>query len=407
MGGGLVAAAATTYGFQAVAARALGPAGYAPVAVLWSVLFLVVPATWGPVEQEAGRRLVARREAGEGGRPVVVAAGRALGALAAPTLVALVALVVLGADAVLSDRTGVGVALVVAVAAFAPNHLTRAALAARGAFGRYGLCIALDSAVRLALAVALAAGGVEDPVPYAAAVAVAPLVPVVAFRRALVDPAPGPPAGSLLPAVAPLVAGQALAQVLVNGGPVAVAALAVDGEEAVAGAFLAALLVARIPLFFFQAVQSSLLPRLAALAARGDHAGFRTQVSRLLGLVAGLGVVAVVAAAVVGPTAVRVGFGDAYVLPGRDLAVLALAASATMAGFVLAAAVVAVEGHRRVAPAWAAGVVAAAAVVAVGDDLVWRVSAALAVGGLVATAAHGVALAASLRPGVPVPGRTG
>src|SRR3546814_3221422 len=109
--------------------------------------------------------------------------------------------------------------------------------------------------------------------------------------------------------VVPLVAGQALAQLLVNGGPIAVALLAAPGEEAAASRFLAALLIARIPLFFFQAVQSSLLPGLARLEAVGDRDGFAGLVQRLVSVVAALGVAAVVGAGVLGPWAVRVGFG--------------------------------------------------------------------------------------------------
>ncbi|MCO8127692.1 polysaccharide biosynthesis protein [Acidimicrobiia bacterium EGI L10123] len=376
-----------------MAARALGPEAYAPISVLWSAVFLVTATIWIPVEQEVARLVGSRAARGEGARPVARAGARAAIEIGAPG-VALVALVAIAGDGSLFDgRTGVAVALVVAVAAFAPNHLTRAALAGSGSFGRYGLCIALDSATRLGLAVALALAGVDDPVPYALAVAIAPLVPVVAFRRQWqVAAAPGPPSPPLRPHVLPLVGGQALAQVLVNGGPIAVALLAAPGEEAAAGRFLAALLIARIPLFFFQAVQSSLLPGLARLEAVGDRAGFIDLVRRLTALVVGLGVLAVAGSWALGPWAVRLGFGPAFALGRRDLALLAAAAGAVMLAHVLAHAAIALAGHVRVTAGWAVGVAVAAVVLAAGDDLVLRVELALVAGSLAAAGAHGTTL---------------
>lgn len=365
--------------------------------MLWSALFIVTATVWMPVEQEVARLVGARSARGEGARPVSLAGVRAATSIGGPA-VAVVAIVALaGSGALFDARTGVALGLVAAVLAFAPNHLTRAALAGTGAFGRYGLCIALDSATRLALTVALAVAGVDDPVPYALAVAVAPLVPVVAFRRSWGDAAvPGPPSPALRRRVLPLVGGQALAQLLVNGGPIAVVLLAAPGEEATASRFLAALLIARIPLFFFQAVQSSLLPGLARLEAVGDRGGFVGLVRRLVTLVGALGLVAVLGSWLVGPWAVRLGFGAEFALGRRDLALLAAAAGAVMLAHVLAHAAIALAGHLRVTAGWAVGVALALVVLGFGDDLILRVELALLAGSLAAAAAHGTTLAGRL-----------
>jgi O-antigen/teichoic acid export membrane protein len=234
-------------------------------------------------------------------------------------------------------------------------------------------------------------------VPYAVAVAVAPLVPVLAFRRSWGDAAaPGPPSPALHRRVLPLVGGQALAQLLVNGGPIAVVLLAAPGQEATASRFLAALLIARIPLFFFQAIQSSLLPGLARLEAVGDRVGFVGLVRRLVSLVAALGVVAVLGSWLAGPWAVRIGFGADFALGRRDLALLAGAAGAVMLAHVLAHALIALAGHLRVTAGWAAGVALALVVLALGDDLVLRVELALLAGSVFAAAAHATMLAGRL-----------
>lgn len=364
------------------------------MSVLWSALFLVVPTIWTPVEQEVARQVSSRAVSGQGGRPVVHAGARTGLQLGLPVLALLAVAAWLSADEVFGGDRGVALVLVLAVAAFAPNHLTRAALAGTGSFGRYGLCITLDSATRLVIAAGLFAVGVDDALPYAVAVAIGPLVPVVAFRRRWgLAVAQGPPVdGSMLGRVVPLVGAQASSQTLVNGGPVLVAALAGPGEEVVAGRFLTALLVARIPLFFFQAVQSSLLPGLSRLAALDDRAGFVRLVARLFGAVLALTAVAVAGSWWLGPDVVRVAFGGDFVLPGRDLALLAGAAGGIMAATVLGHAVIALAGHHRVTLGWAVGVVVAGAVVGLGDDLVWRVAVGLAVGSAVAAFAQLVGL---------------
>ena len=55
---------------------------------------------------------------------------------------------------------------------------------------------------------------------------------------------------------------------VLNASPLAVQLLANDQQIDESGKFLNALLVARVPLFFFQAVQAALLPRLSGLVGQ-------------------------------------------------------------------------------------------------------------------------------------------
>ena len=377
----------------------LGPERYAPLSVLWSAVFLTVPSVWGPLEQELARRLSSRSETGDGGAPVVRAGWATALAVGAPLVALLLLTAPWSAERLFSGEVAVALALGLAVATFAANHVTRAAMAGVGAFRAYGACISLDSASRLAACLVLAAADVRSPVPYAFAVAVAPLVPVLVLRArgTAVTPGPDERARDVATHVLPLVGGQVFAQVLVNGGPIAVALLAAPGEEEVAGQFLAALLIARIPLFFFQAVQGSLLPGLARRRASGDRSGFVGQVRSLLLAVALVGSVGVVGAAVAGPAVVRLAFGDAFALGPRDLAVLTVGIACFMAATVGAQAVVALAGHRSVGLAWALGTAVAAVAVTVAEDLVWRVELGFLLGTAAAGTAHLVALSFGLR----------
>ena len=66
---------------------------------------------------------------------------------------------------------------------------------------------------------------------------------------------------------------------LLNAGPIATTILADPGPEDAGDAFAYGVLMARIPLFLFQAVQAALLPRLSRLAARNELGEFRAGLS--------------------------------------------------------------------------------------------------------------------------------
>ena len=205
-----------------MSARALGPERYAPLSVLWSAVFLVVPAVWLPLEGELSRRIAATHAAGAGSE-AILRTGRRFGVVVALVLVVGVASTApLTVDVFFDGVTPVVAAFALAMAVFGTNHLTRAVLAGSGSFRRFGLAVALDSGSRLAMATALAVAGVDSVGPYAFAVALAPLVPAVAlFPRSGPHRAPGPALrlGALGATALPLMGAQLLAQILVNGGP--------------------------------------------------------------------------------------------------------------------------------------------------------------------------------------------
>ena len=84
------------------------------------------------------------------------------------------------------------------------------------------------------------------------------------------------------------------AQLLVNAGPVIVQFLATPAERARVGAFLAALVVVRIPVFLFTAVQPSFLPAMARHAARDRRSDFVRLTRRVLSVCLALTVVSTV-----------------------------------------------------------------------------------------------------------------
>jgi O-antigen/teichoic acid export membrane protein len=167
------------------------------------------------------------------------------------------------------------------------------------------------------------------------------------------------------------------AAVVLNVSPLAVELLAGPAEVDAAGRFLNALLVARVPLFLFQAVQASLLPKLSALAADQKFDEFRRVLGRLLALVGSLGLAAVVGCALVGHRVVEVAFGAEFAVDRRDMVLLAASSAVLMVVLCLAQALIAYRCQGRMALAWLVGLAAFPLVLALGGDLFLRVELAL------------------------------
>lgn len=402
MGTGLLLNGFTTYAFLVLSARALGTERYAPLSVLWALVFLVGPGLYLPLEQETSRALADRMARGFGGGPLVKrAALLGLGLTVIPLALTL-ATGPLILEHLLDEELMLLVAFGLSLVTFAVVYLARGVLSGLNRFRGYAIYMGAEGTTRLAVCIALMVLGTSSPGPFGMTVAVTPLVGIaIALRgqRRLVEPGPESPWSELSAAIVALLAGSLLAQLLVNAGPLTVELLAKPSEEAAAGRFLAGVIVARIPLFLFQAVQAALLPKLSGLAAAGELGEFRTGLGKLLRVVVGIGAVATVGAYAVGPWALRLFFGPEFDLTHQDLGLLALGSAAYMLSIAMAQALIALSGHLSVAIGWLAGIVGFVIVAALGSELFLRVELGLLAGSTLAAATMGIQLASHLRRG--------
>jgi O-antigen/teichoic acid export membrane protein len=355
----LLIAGSATYAFFKVGNVAVGgDEAFEPIASLWFVTFALAPGFFLPLEQELGRALSARRALGDGGRPVV----RKVVSLGA-VLVTLVTLVILAASPVIATSYFDGdwfmvVALVAAFAAYAPAHLARGVCSGSGRFTEYAVIMGSDGVMRIILCIALAVLGVTAAGAYGMAIAVSPLFAVAyVARRGALRTDHGPPASwaEVTPNLGWLLLGSVFAASLLNAGPITASLLTDESEDALVTEFSYGVLLARIPLFLFQAVQAALLPRLSRLAARGELDEFRSGMKQLMAIVVAVGVVGTAGAFVLGPWAIEVVYGAD--LSGRTLAMLALSSACYMLALATAQAVIALRGHALVAVGWGIGVV--------------------------------------------------
>ena len=395
VGAGLLIAGLSSFAFFKLGQVALGKELFKPIMALWFVAFTLVPGFFIPVEQELGRALAHRRALGQGGRQVVTRVLTLAVGLGGALLIA-----VLAASAWLTEHMFEGYAivtfaLILTIVAYAVAHVGRGIASGSARFAAYGLILGADSAIRIAACLVLWLAGVDTVGPYALTVALSPLaaVLIVAARRELVTH-DGPPVElrNITPNLGWLLVGSMMSAALVNAGPLGVDVLATSSEAARVTAFGNGVILARIPLFMFQAIQASLLPRLAKLAAEGDMEEFRAGFRRLMVVVATVAVVGTLGAFAVGPQVLDVMYEGG--LDRRTLGLLAMSSGLFMLAQAVAQAVIALHGHKFVALSWLTGATLFVVVTAlVSDDLYLRVELGL----VVSCAATFVAFLASLR----------
>ena len=419
VGGGLVVNGLAAYTFITLASRDLGAEVYTPVGLLWALSFLLGPGFFQPLEQETAR-FIAGRPA-DGLRAVVRPAAILGGSLALGFAVVAVVAAPWIVDSLFAGHDVLLVGLLLVLVGLGTGHLVRGVLAGLGRFGGYSRYFIGDGLGRLLLVGVGSMVLTNEVAVYGLAVGGAPFLGVAAAltgRRS----APGRPEpirgtvalgtvstgtvalgrrgelGALAPAMGFLLVASVSTAIVLNVSPLAVELLAGPSEREEAGRFLNALLVARVPLFFFQAVQASLLPKLSSLAADGHLEEFRRVLGRLLALVGALGAAAVVACALVGHLVVEMAFGAEFAVLRRDMVLLAASSAVLMIVLSLAQALIAQRCQGRMALAWLAGLCAFPLVLAFGGDLFIRVELALLA--TVVTAMLVMAVLLGRRPGL-------
>lgn len=337
--------------YLAVVARNVSPAEYSDFGAFWSIALLVGFGAFLPVEQELARL---------GPR-----------ALRPAAVVALAMAVAVGALAVF-----VSPSVVVLCFLSAGQFLVRGWLIGSGKLAWHGGLLVIDTALRVAFALLAGWLGATTSEQFewtlVAAVAVAHL-PVLAGIWWQGDSEV--PVRDIARAVSPLLVGSICAQLLLNGVPVLVTAIAAPDERARAGAFLAAFLLARVPLFVAVPLQTALLPVIGGKPAR-------TVLTRLASVLALTAAAGVAVAFTFGPWLVRLVFGHLYRVSSVDLALIALGVVAHLGLIVTTQALVAGALHSRVAWSWLAGVTTAAVTFAVIPDLLLRAEIAFLAGSL-------------------------
>lgn len=360
---GLLATGVLTYVYLGIARRLLDEAAYSAFAVVWGVTFIVGPGLFQPLEQAIGHSTAKRDASGQGSRPLVLRA--ALLGFAGLMVVSLAALATwpLGLDHLLSDDPALLAALLFCFGGYMLLSVVRGVLGGHKRFPAYSRTLGTEGATRLiggaALAIAATTSAAAFGFVMALSFLVAAGVGLVGWRQLLKA---GPPAkwNDLSPAVGLLMVMSLSEAFLLNVGPAAVASISDD--DTAAGTFLSALVIARLPLFAFQAVKVSLLPAVTTFAALGEMVQVRTTLIRLLKFTGALGGAAVMGSLIAGPFFVELFFVD--VVSRRDVTLLAAANAVAMVVIALSVTLIGVNRSKQAAISWLLGVVTFVAMLA-------------------------------------------
>jgi O-antigen/teichoic acid export membrane protein len=354
---GLVVQGVTTYGFLTVAARGMSEAEFSVVAALWSAVFALANGLFSPLEQETTRAVAERVARGERLGPVI---GRVV--VLGTAMVLLVAVVLTVAREPLSARVFSGrmpmvAVLAIAVGGAAAVFLVRGILAGTRRYWTYAAQLAGDGTVRLLVSVFLVAAGAATAVRLGAVLAVVPIL-TLAMLLPVIPRSGGRPRSGRWSEVTANLGWLVLAAVgsygIANAGPIVLQVIG-GQDPGLAGRFLAAFVVVRIPLFFTSALQASLLPRLVTAVEDGDDTAFVAALGRMVAVVGGLGSLVLAGFAVGGPQLVSLLFGARYQVTRFDVVVLGASSVLFVLATLMQQAALALGGHRAVAVCWSVG----------------------------------------------------
>ncbi|MDX6372716.1 MAG: hypothetical protein QOD98_1704 [Nocardioidaceae bacterium] len=396
---GLVTQAGTTYLVLVMAGRSLGPVGFAALSSLYFLLTSVATGLFTPLEQEVTRRRGVERAVRTWDGTLT---RRALthGLTAAALAVALAVTAYPLTVRTLGDQGWLVVSLCLALPGYAAWFAVRGELAGQGQLRRYGAQLVVDGASRLVGAVVLVLVDQTNTAAFGLLFGLSPWVTLAltlpGWRLRPDDRAPG----ERLPLTRPLallVLSALAAQLLINAGPLVVNLLATDAERDLAGVYLAVLVVVRIPVFLFTAVQPGYLRALSEHAGAGERAAFAHLVRLVLVPVLAATAALSVAATAVAPPLVSWLFDFDQELGRPTCLLLTLAVGLFLVAVVLAQALLALGHHLWVTSGWLLGLVGLAIGTAVDNDAVARANTGLLCGAGVATVSLGLLLAREWR----------
>lgn len=389
--GGL-AGAVGAYIFQAVGGRALGDAGFAPIAAMWTAFFILGSVLLVPLEQYVTREVSRGREALRTDRAVLVVVA-AIGVAAGMTFVWVTL------DVLFEGRPIFIAQMALLVAGYAVLFTSKGVLAGHRRFADIGWLLAIEGVIRVVSALAILVVA-QRASALAWSMVAAPLAALLLrFWRHDRATSEARPVGARR-FLGGYIGGSAASQLLLAGAPLGVVAL--GGELALFSVVFVTFTLFRAPLTLIYSLQARILPHLVKLAGDEDEEGLRRIAGRLMAAGAGLVLLGALVGHWAGPEVVGLLF-SAQFAPTAAVAMLVAAgmvaaSTAQVTGQILVAA----ARTGSLAGAWVIGLLAALLVMAVvpgSPDL--RVATGFAAGETVALMGIGVLLVRARPPTAP------
>lgn len=333
----------------ALTTRTLGDDA-AAVSVLWSYWGFAGAALTFPLQHWIARTMTAD------GSGTVRAALPRVGVLVAGIAVMTGVLAWWGRDA-LFHRDDVWFPVLVALVTLgsAVMGVVRGGLSGRGRFGSVAVSLVAENAVRCVAVAALVVADADDPVEYGFCI-VAGHVVAVCWPSALRFDRERATArtGSALEFLSGAGLAQLLGQLILTGGPVALALA--GGTAAEVTALFAALALFRAPYTIALGMVAQLTTAVTRLVVSGATSTLRRVRTITVAATAATCLIAAVGAAALGPAVIRLIFGDAVDFPANEAAIVAVGCVLAVANLTLTITALAYDRPGTVATSWVVAV---------------------------------------------------
>jgi len=376
---GAVIASIGAYAFQIVGGRSLGDEGFAPVAIVWTIGFLVYTIVMLPVEQMTTRTITLQAGAAlEPHSRRQIAITLVLGGAAG------VAIAAAGTDRFFEGRSIFIVAMALLMFSRALMTIARGAMAGRRRFHAYGTSMMLEAFALTGLGILFAVVS-ADSFWFGMSLGAAPLT-LLLVRPYLVRVDPNRTAADLEPqtgSLQMLVVAAALSQLILAGGPLVVSLI--GGTAAEVSIYFFTFTLLRGPITASYSLATRFLAGMTTALSDGKSSLLHTWATRL-GL---LGAVAAAAAGLAGyvvlPPIIQILYGSEF-RPSALVGGLGAAGAVAALATVFVTQILIARGKTRdLAAGWLVGAVIAALVLAVvGTNPLTRVAWAFAAGELAA-----------------------
>jgi O-antigen/teichoic acid export membrane protein len=376
---GIGATGLITFAYFSLASHALAEDEYGRITLLWSAIFITVSVLYRPVEQLLSRTIADHDARGVAGTEHLRIAATIQLSLAAVFLIAALALRGPIEDDLFAGSSALYWILLVAVLAYAASYFARGYLAGHRLFPLYGGLVLMEASSRCLFALAVAIGIAEGQTAVALGMAAAPIVSLAVVPPALArrigprgddqpDPGQLDAAARDEPAAREpqftLARGTGFAasvllvmlceQTFLNAGPLLVKATAESGGAALAGFAFNVLLIARAPLQLFQAIQTSILPHLTRLRARGDADPFARSVNVTLAAIGAFAALVALVMLAAGPQVMDLLFGGNFDYERGGLVLVSIGMGLYLSAATLNQALLAHARAQQSAASWVA-----------------------------------------------------
>ena len=351
---------------------------YTPLGMLWALSFLLGPGIFQPLEQQTARSIASRS-----GREIIPVAKAASIIGGSVTLLLIILALSFNSwltESIFSGESSLLIAIILVVVGLGSAHLVKGILAGAGRFKNYAQYLVGEGLGRLVATAVLAIFASGEVWMYGLALGLSPFIGIsfaLIRQNDLIRHGSPVRAREISSSLGILLLASLATAMVLNVSPLAVELLAGTGQKEEPGKFLNALLIARIPLFFFQAIQAALLPRLSQLVVAEDYEKFKHELKRLLSFVTVFGVCFIFLMAVAGQWVTRIAFGSEYEISNRNMLLLAISSVGLMYALSITQGLLAFHRQGLSATAWIVGIATFPVTAAFGNDLFLRVEIAL------------------------------